>query len=128
MKIYCCACEKKVEAELINGQRLYPNRPDLFALPFWLCRTCHGTVGCHHKTNDPTRPLGSLANHGMTKIRRKLHEQMDPLWKGGKITRTKLYKRISKEFGRAFHISKLRNMNEAHKAKRILERIIEELG
>lgn len=127
MDIYCCACEKKVLAELTSGEYLYPNRPDLFDLPFWICRTCHGTVGCHHKTADRTRPLGYLANHRMTKIRRRLHEKIDPIWKSGKMSRKALYRLLSKKLGRRFHVATLRNVLEAEKIIGIVDNLIQEL-
>ena len=27
---YCCECKKKVEAEVVGGETIYPHRPDLF--------------------------------------------------------------------------------------------------
>lgn len=40
MEIYCIGCQKKVEARLTNGKEHYPNRSDLYEIPFWHCDTC----------------------------------------------------------------------------------------
>jgi hypothetical protein len=58
--IYCCGCESAVQARLTDGREIYPHRPDLADLPFWKCDGCGNHVGCHHKTNDRTRPLGNI--------------------------------------------------------------------
>jgi hypothetical protein len=55
MKLYCTGCEHEVEARLTNGEERYPHRPDLYELPFWKCDACSGYVGCHHKTDNPTK-------------------------------------------------------------------------
>ena len=58
MNIYCTGCEKNVNARLTDGKERYPHRQDLYELPFWVCDNCGGYVGCHHKTNQRTKPLG----------------------------------------------------------------------
>lgn len=79
--IYCCGCDRDVEARLTDGAEVYPHRPDLAGLPFWMCDTCGNYVGCHHKTEDRTRPLGKIPSAEIRKARQHCHRVVDPLWK-----------------------------------------------
>src|SRR6476661_4880981 len=114
-QIYCATCEKKVDARLTNGKEIYPHRPDLYALPFWICDTCKNYVGCHHKTDNPTSPKGIISTAAMRKWRVKIHYTLDPLWKSGKINRGKAYAYISKRLGYTYHTGNLRSEADAKK-------------
>lgn len=37
MLIFCCGCQKEVDALLTSGAEIYPHRCDLKDLPFWKC-------------------------------------------------------------------------------------------
>lgn len=123
MQIYCCECKFDVEAILISGREVYPHRQDLYELPFWSCPYCNNTVGCHHKTNNRTKPLGVIANQEMKNARQHIHNILDPLWKSGGWTRNKLYKHISKIIGYEYHTAEIKTIEEA----RNLYKIIKEL-
>lgn len=69
--------------------------------PIWRCMTCDAFVGCHRGT---TKPLGTPANAELRQARQRAHGAFDPIWKTGKMTRGKAYKRISGHFGRTIHI------------------------
>ncbi len=68
MLIYCCGCNEKIKARLTNGEEIYPHRTDLYLLPFWKCDSCGNFVGCHHKTDNPTKPLGCIPSHQRLKM------------------------------------------------------------
>lgn len=120
MQIFCIECADEVEARLTNGEEIYPHREDLYSLPFWKCDCCDNYVGCHHKTDKPTQPLGVIPNQEMKAIRQKLHRLMDPIWKQGHMSRTKLYKHISDKLGYTFHNGSLRNLTEANDALEVV--------
>jgi hypothetical protein len=125
MKIYCCECSTKVEARLTDGAEIYPHRPDLSALPFWKCDACGNSVGCHHKTNNPTNPLGVIANAELKKARQHIHRLIDPVWEGGKMPRGVLYSKIAKATGRnSYHTSHIRTLEEAREVYRHARDII----
>ena len=65
MRLWCCECANHVEARLTDGREIYPHRPDLAALPFWRCDGCGGYVGTHHRSDDPTRPLGVIPSSAL---------------------------------------------------------------
>jgi hypothetical protein len=111
--IYCNECQKMVEARLTNGAEIYPHRTDLSSLPFWVCDNCHNYVGCHNKTDDPTRPLGTIPTEEARKARYMVHRVIDPLWKSGKISRRKLYKILSQHIGKTYHTANITTMAEA---------------
>jgi len=123
MTIYCCQCEDMVEARLTNGREIYPHRRDLFILPFWICDTCKNYVGCHHKTNEPHKPLGVIPNKAMREARGQIHKILDPLWKNGSMRRKQVYKLISDTLGYAYHTAELRSLEEARKVYFIVKDI-----
>ena len=68
-------------ANLVSGKQVYPHRPDLYALKFWLCEPCDAYIGCHkegarfkvgntHYTSDGTAALGTLADAKTRKVRK----------------------------------------------------------
>lgn len=113
MIIYCMGCTKDVEARLTDGAERYPHRKDLADIPFWHCDTCGAWVGCHHKTNKPTRPLGILATPEMFEARKQIHALIDPIWKIGDASRAEIYAYMSRKLGRPYHTGELRTMDEA---------------
>ena len=121
MTIYCVGCEKNVEARLTSGEEIYPHRHDLFRLPFWKCDGCGNYVGCHHKTNNRTRPLGNIPTYELRELRKKIHSIIDPLWRGKNISRGKLYARISAAIGYEYHTGEIKSIEEAHTVLQIVE-------
>lgn len=118
--IYCVGCQEDVEADLISGKMIYPGRADLADIPIWRCPTCMNTVGCHHKTEKPTRPLGVIATPELKKKRMKIHSVLDPMWESGKYTRQKVYSQLSEDLGYSFHTANLRSVAEANRVIRVL--------
>ena len=113
-EIYCCACQKMMEARLTNGKEIYPHRPDLADLPFWKCDACGNYVGCHHKTKDRTHPLGNIATPEIRNARQHIHRILDPLWHGkGSKFRQEVYDRLSELVGWKYHTAKIRTIEEA---------------
>lgn len=115
MKIHCCGCNEKVEARLTDGGEIYPHRPDLKSIPFWKCDTCGNYVGCHHKTKNPTQPLGIIPTPELRNARNHIHRILDPIWKEGKIKRRELYKVISDKLGWKYHTANIRSVEEARR-------------
>lgn len=122
MKIYCCGCQKEIEACLTDGKEIYPHRPDLHALPFWKCPACGNYVGCHHKTKDRTRPLGCIPTPEIKNARRHIHRLLDGIWKSGKIRRQKLYAKLSGKLGYEYHTAEIRTIEEARKIYKLIRR------
>jgi len=122
MRIYCCACNRDIEARLTDGAEVYPHRKDLAGLPFWKCDACGNYVGCHHKTKNRTQPLGVIATPEIKKARKHIHAVLDPIWKSGKMKRASLYKRISDEIGWQYHTANIRTIEEARKVYAIVRR------
>lgn len=120
MKIHCCGCNEKVDARLTDGGEIYPHRPDLKSIPFWKCDTCGNYVGCHHKTKNPTQPLGIIPTPELRNARNHIHRILDPLWTDGKIKRRELYKAISDKLGWKYHTAKIRSIEEAREVYRLV--------
>lgn len=119
-QIYCCACNKNVSARLTNGAEVYPHRVDLNFIPFWICDSCGNFVGCHHKSNNKTNPLGCIPTKEIKNARRHIHKLMDKLWLDGKMKRTKVYSRISNALGYGFHTANIKTIEEARKVYKIV--------
>lgn len=120
MILYCCGCVKDVEARLTNGNEIYRHRNDLRKLPFWICDTCKNFVGCHYKTNNPTQPLGSIATKELKNARKYIHAILDPIWQSKKISRKKLYARISEKVGYKYHTAEIRTLDQAREIYKII--------
>jgi hypothetical protein len=123
MKIYCCECKKDVDARLTDGREIYPNRKDLFILPFWKCDVCGNYVGCHHKTENRTKPLGVIPNKLIREYRKMIHNVIDPLWKNKTMNRKKIYNEISNQLGYEYHTAELKTTEECKKVIEIVNGI-----
>lgn len=126
MIIYCCGCQKEVEARLTSGAEIYPHREDLHKLPFWKCDTCKNHVGCHHKTKNPTRPLGNLPTGEMRTARQYIHKLIDPLWQNHPEkfrARGWIYRWLSTKIGKQYHTGDIRSMEEAREIYRLAQTI-----
>lgn len=119
-RIYCCGCQKEIKAKLIYGKDIYPHRKDLAKLPFWKCPACWNFVGCHHKTNNPIKPLGVIPTKEVKEIRKRIHAVLDPMWKDKKIKRTELYKKLSDDLGWNYHTANIRSVEEGEKVLNLL--------
>lgn len=113
MQIFCCQCQSKVAARLTNGAEIYPHREDLAALPFWRCDACKNYVGCHHKTSNPTRPLGNIPNSEIRNARQRIHRILDPLWQSGRLSRRAIYAELSEALGWKYHTANIKSVEEA---------------
>ena len=98
---------------LTSGIEIYPHRKDLSEIPFWKCDTCGNFVGCHHKTNNRTRPLGSIPTPEIREWRKKIHALLDPMWKGGSFKRSSIYAELSSAIGRQYHTAEVNTQQEA---------------
>lgn len=93
MTVRCPYCGH--DAALVSGDSIYPQRPDLFDLQFYLCKPCDAYVGCHGNT---TKPKGTPANSELRNWRKQAHAAFDPLWKGApRGYRNKAYKWLAGE-------------------------------
>lgn len=122
-EVYCCGCEAKIMARLTSGREIYPHRPDLAALPFWRCDRCKLHVGCHHKTEDRTRPLGVIPTKELNAAQSHIHALLDPLWQSGRFGRKALYAAISERVGWGYHTAKIKSLDEAKTIYRVIKEI-----
>lgn len=127
MMLYCCACQADVDARLTDGKEIYPHRNDLASLPFWKCDACGNFVGCHHKTDDRTRPLGCIPTPEIKNARKHIHDLIDPVWQSGGLKRKALYKKLSEKLGWSYHTAKIRSVEEARDVYKYAREIINEL-
>ena len=123
--LHCCGCGKLVTPRLTSGKEVYPHRDDLHDLPFWKCDACGNYVGCHHKTKDRTRPLGSIPTPEIRESRKKIHALLDPMWKLHGFSRGKIYAELEKLIGREYHTAEV---NTAQDAAVIIQKLVEMNG
>lgn len=95
-EVICDYCN--IATRLAKGNEIYPHRPDLASLNFYLCDSCGAYVGCH-KNGDGKRPLGRVANAELRKAKSKAHAAFDPLWKSGRMSRGKAYAVLAQYMG-----------------------------
>lgn len=120
LSLWCCGCERETLPKLVTGQEIYPHRPDLFEKAFYRCPQCLNHVGCH-KSGDP---LGSIPNQEIRKLRQQIHAALDPIWKSGSMSRSAVYRHISKAIGREYHTGNVNSVQEAEVVLRIIERLM----
>lgn len=63
---------------------------------FYRCMDCGAYVGCHPGTDNA---LGLFADVDMRKLRMRCHEQFDPIWRCGMMTRRGAYKTLANLMG-----------------------------
>ena len=90
---YCDSKTKKVTQDVIYGKR-FGNGNDVIVCVNY--PRCDSYVGTH----SDGRPLGRLANYQLRIAKKKAHDSFDRIHKAGFITRSQLYKDLSK----ALHI------------------------
>jgi hypothetical protein len=127
--IYCCGYSTTVKARLTDGVEVYPHRPDLSEFPFWKYDACGNFVGCHHKTEERTRPLGNIPTQEIKEARKHIHAILDPLWKTTKCKpkakgqRRKIYAEISKRIGKQYHTAEIASIEEAREIYKIVKEL-----
>lgn len=92
-----CQCGRT--AICVNGDVIYPHRPDLRHKWFWRCEPCGAYVGCHGLSQNP---LGTLADAETRKARNQAHAAFDPLWRSGRMKRTAAYQWLAEQLGIEF--------------------------
>lgn len=121
--LYCCGCEKKVYADLTDGGEIYPHRSDLSTRPFWICPHCSNYVGCHHKTDIPTKPLGCIPTKDIRQRRMDIHNILDPIWRYGSLTRSQVYNSLSEQLGYRYHTANIRSLEEANRVYQAVQNL-----
>lgn len=86
----CQYCNQR--SKLVDGSYIYPHRPDLSDLNFYICDGCDAYVGCHKGTIEP---LGCLANAELRKWKSIAHKAFDPLWRDGGMKRSQAYRELA---------------------------------
>ena len=127
MQIWCCQCQTYVLARLTNGAEVYPHRPDLADIPRWRCDGCGNHVGTHHKTKNWSKPLGNIPSADVKRARIKIHELIDPVWKSGRISRRRLYTKMSAALGREYHTGEIKTIDEARNVYRVARDILNQI-
>lgn len=125
MKIYCCGCEKDVEARITNGGEIYPTRLDLKYKLLFVCDDCGNYVGTHE---DSEKPLGCIPTKEIRQKRMLIHDILDPLWKQKRITRQYLYQKLARKLQvKEYHTADIKSVEEANKVIAVAELLREEL-
>lgn len=110
-----CFCGAK--ASLQNNSLLY-NGKSYGNGKAWICTRfpeCRGAVGTH----PDGRPLGSIVDQATKNLRMEVHALIDPLWRHGKWSRKRVYKKLSAAIGKTYHTG---DMN-AKDCEKLLEMI-----
>lgn len=93
--VLCPYCQQG--AKLVSGEKIYPHRKDLYTLKFWVCEPCWAYVGTHKDKDN--KPLGTLADADLRKVRSYAHEAFDQKWRCGEMSRSDAYAWLSEALG-----------------------------
>lgn len=94
--VICDYCGKP--AVFTKGESVYPHRPDLKDMNFWVCSPCDARVGCL-RVGDGTKPMGRLADASLRAAKQKAHRAFDPIWKEGERSRSEAYAWLAHRLG-----------------------------
>ena len=78
--------------KLVTGAVIYPHRHDLHRKRYYSCEPCGAYVGCHPDSNSPH---GRLADKELRQAKKAAHAAFDPLWRGGKMSRSQAYSALA---------------------------------
>lgn len=120
--IWCCGCNAEVQARLTTGDEVYRARSDLASLRLWRCDGCGNYVGTH-KRSPQAAPLGCIPTPELREARKHIHAILDPLWKGGRMSRGEVYGALSQRLGREYHTAEIRSVEEARLVYRLVQEI-----
>lgn len=90
----CQYCEQ--DAELVDGEKMYPHVPRLAGKKFWRCVPCNAHVGCHPGTENP---LGRIANAELRRAKMAAHAAFDQIWNSGEVKRRDAYRWLADQLG-----------------------------
>jgi len=94
--VVCPYCRER--AELVHSRVVSKDSRGMLRM-CWQCTAYVGT----HRNSLTHAPLGTLANHDLRQLRRKVHSVFDPLWKNKKIPKYKArgesYKWLAQRLG-----------------------------
>ena len=76
----------------------------------------------------PTQPLGVIATPEIKKVRMEIHALLDPIWKNSNISRSQVYKKISKILGYKYHTANIMSEKEAIRVMEIVREIKQKEG
>lgn len=85
-------------AKLLTGDFVYVDRPDLAKRLFWACMPCGAWCGVHGNSARAA-PLGTLADADLRRMRRQVHDLLDPLWRDGGMARADAYAWLARRLG-----------------------------
>lgn len=115
MTVICDYCGDV--AQFVDGGKIYPHRPDLNHLKFFLCSPCNAYVGVHIGT---TKPFGRLANAELRSFKQKAHLEFDKLWKSGRFTRKESYSMLSGAMNKSIDLTHI-GMFNVSECKQVVE-------
>lgn len=93
----CPYCNK--EAKWCENKELYGENIGRSYMCY-LCKDCNAYVGCHQNSR---KPLGTMANKELRKMRTLVHHKLDALWESPE-ERKALYQKLSDHFGKEIHV------------------------
>lgn len=83
----CIEC--KIPAVKAYGSEVRPRIKAAAHLRYWVCPECGAYVGCHKPVGryrkKPWVPLGHPASRSVRKLRKQVHQLMDPIWFSGEF-------------------------------------------
>lgn len=99
----CAECGGR-QSVPVGGEVIYPHRPDLYDMRFWLC-PCGARCGCHKNSAD--LPKGRPGHKATRDARIAAHAAFDPIWKAKSTAtgldmnecRSRAYRWLGQEMG-----------------------------
>lgn len=87
-------------SELVDGERVYPRRPDMHARRFYLCAPCDAYIICHPGS---VKPMGRIANAEVRSAQSAALDAFNPIWMSGDKSRVGAFMWLAVKLGIPAH-------------------------
>lgn len=103
-KVYCCQCRRDVDAEIVNGKKVYPTYKWLRDKHFYRCPVCHNYCNIIEGENM------AIPDAYIRRRRRDIHAVAK------RCGTARFYKGMTEKWGAPFHTGEIRTHGEADRA------------
>jgi len=107
----CPKCKKP--APWVENKEIYGRNYGRSYMCYY-CKDCGTYVGCHNNTK---KPLGTMADKETREWRKRVHADLDPLWKKGLMKRGEVYGELKRILGEEIHVGE----SDIDKCEKILK-------
>lgn len=119
MKVFCCICNKEVDAVETPGHCIYPGCEEFRGRIYLTCPRCSGYVGTHRDGS----PLGCIPTPDMRAKRAAIHKRIDAIISQKRLSAHLVYRYLSEKLGYEYHTGNVKTDEEAARVSELLSEL-----